>query len=96
MLASKDTKSRERSGLQSAENMSSIPGPGTKIPHAVRQLSPCATTTEAHEPSAHDLNKGNHCREKPTHHNQESIPYSPQLQEACAATETSTVKSNKY
>ena len=25
---------------------SSIPGQGTKIPHAMGQLSPCATTTE--------------------------------------------------
>ena len=53
MLASEDTQSREKSGPQSAENMSSVPGPGTKIPYAVRPLSPCATTTEAREPSAH-------------------------------------------
>ena len=26
--------------------MGSIPGQGTEIPHAVGQLSPCATTTE--------------------------------------------------
>ena len=26
--------------------MGSIPGQGNKIPHAVEQLSPCATTTE--------------------------------------------------
>ena len=26
----------------------SIPGPGSKIPRAARQLSPCATTREAH------------------------------------------------
>ena len=29
------------------ENVSSIPGRGTKIPHAVEQLSPCATTRES-------------------------------------------------
>ena len=29
-----------------AENTSSIPGRGTKIPHAVEQLSPHATTIE--------------------------------------------------
>ena len=29
-----------------AGDMSSIPGRGTKIPHATAQLSPCATTTE--------------------------------------------------
>ena len=28
-------------------HMGSIPGLGTKIPHIVRQLSLCATTTEA-------------------------------------------------
>ena len=27
-------------------DMGLIPGPATKIPHAVGQLSPCATTTE--------------------------------------------------
>ena len=30
-----------------AGHMGSIPGLGTKIPHIVRQLSLCATTTEA-------------------------------------------------
>ena len=30
-----------------AGDMGSIPGGGTKIPHATGQLSPCATTTEA-------------------------------------------------
>ena len=58
MLASKDTKSRERSGPQSAGNMSSIPGTGTKILHAVRQLRLCATATEAHEPRAHASQQG--------------------------------------
>ena len=29
-----------------------IPGQGTKIPHAVGQLSPCATTTEPTHPGA--------------------------------------------
>ena len=32
--------------LSNAEHTGSIPGWGTKIPHAVRQLSPRATTTE--------------------------------------------------
>ena len=32
------------------EGMGSIPGLGTKIPHAVGQLSPCITATEAHTP----------------------------------------------
>ena len=29
-----------------AGDVGSIPGQGTKIPHATGQLSPCATTTE--------------------------------------------------
>ena len=42
-----------------------------KIPHAVEQLSPCATTTEPTclEPVLH--NKRSHCNEKPAHHNEE-------------------------
>ena len=31
-----------------AGDVGSIPGRGTKIPHASGQLSPCAITTEAH------------------------------------------------
>ena len=54
----------------------SIPGRGTKMPHAAGQLSPCATTTE---PSRH--NYGAHVlwsvhattREKPVHHNEEPV-----------------------
>ena len=40
-----------------AEDASSIPGRGTKIPHAVGQLSPRATTTElaCHNKRAHTL-----------------------------------------
>ena len=30
----------------SAGDVGSIPGGGTKIPHAVEQVSPCAATTE--------------------------------------------------
>ena len=33
-----------------AGDMGSIPGPGTKIPHATGQLSLHATVTEAHMP----------------------------------------------
>ena len=32
--------------LYNARDAGSIPGQGTKIPHAARQLSPCTTTTE--------------------------------------------------
>ena len=31
-----------------AEDTGSIPGLGTRIQHAMRQLSPCAMTTESH------------------------------------------------
>ena len=48
-------------------DMGLIPGPATKIPHAVGQLSPCATTTEPArlEPARH--NSRSHCKEKPAH-----------------------------
>ena len=37
-----------------ARDMESIPGPGTKIPHAVEQLSPKAPTTEpTHSEAVH-------------------------------------------
>ena len=39
----------------------SIPGLGTKTPHAAEKLSPCATTTEAA-----------HCTEKPAHRKERS------------------------
>ena len=38
----------------SAGDMGSIPDLG-RFPHAVEQLSPCATTTEAHVPTARAL-----------------------------------------
>ena len=61
-----------------AEDVGLIPGPGTKIPHAMGQLSLCATTTEptccrssrALEPVLH--NKRIHCNEKPVHATRES------------------------
>ena len=40
-----------------------------KLPHVAEQLSPCATTTEAHILDPVFPNKGSHCNEKPTHHN---------------------------
>ena len=42
--------------------MGSIPGPETKIPHAVGQVSPLAATTE---PEHHSYRKP-HCSEDPT------------------------------
>ena len=38
-----------------AGGVGTIPGLGTKIPHAAEQLSPRATTTEAHAPTASAL-----------------------------------------
>ena len=64
-----------------AGDMGSIPGPGTKIPHAVGQLSPHATTRE--KPSccnyiAHMLwNSHATSEEKPTCRNKRY--YMPQL-----------------
>ena len=42
------------------EDVGSIPGPGTKIPHAPGQLSPCASTTE---PTGSDARR----KEEPVH-----------------------------
>ena len=52
-----------------AEDMRSISSSGTKIVHAVGQLSPCATNTEPAglEPVLH--NKRSHSKEKPAHCN---------------------------
>ena len=49
-----------------AGDVGSIPGRGTKIPHAVGQLSPCAATTEpAHSrASAPQLEKPACCKER--------------------------------
>ena len=49
-------------------NAGSIPGQGTKIPHATGQLSPHATATEcALQPVLR--NKRSHRKEKPAHRN---------------------------
>ena len=55
-----------------AGDAGSIPGRGTKIPHATWQLRPCATTTELVR----------HTREKPTCHNERSCV--PQLTHSAA------------
>ena len=54
-----------------------IPGRGTKIPHAVGQLSPRTTTTQpthpgAHAPQLERENPPDTTREKLTHHNERS------------------------
>ena len=51
----------------SAGDTGSSPGLGTKIPHAVGQLSLRATATEAREPRAHALYKRSHHNEMPVH-----------------------------
>ena len=45
-----------------AGDMGSIPGWGTKIPHAMGQLSPCTTTTENLGPSTREKPEG--CNER--------------------------------
>ena len=51
-----------------AGDAGSIPGQGTKIPHATGHLSPHATATEcALQPMLH--NRRSHRKEKPTHRN---------------------------
>ena len=64
-----------------AGDVGSIPGLGTKIPHAVGQLSPCTTTREAHElrplslHTAHtEPTRSRACasqQEKPVHHSED-------------------------
>ena len=55
-----------------AGDASSIPGRGTKIPHAVEQLSPRATTTEAerHNGRVQPVR----CNEDPTRQRRSCVP----------------------
>ena len=53
-----------------AGDTGSIPGQGTKIPHAVGQLSPSAATTE---PTRHSYRAYTTTREKPVHCNEEPM-----------------------
>ena len=66
-----------------AGDAGSIPGQGTRIPHAAGQLSPCATTTELNAPQLESLCAANYrarvfwslcatTREKPARHNERS------------------------
>ena len=52
-----------------AEDTGSIPGPGTKIPHAVGQLSPCASTTEPESLEPVLRHKRSYGNKKPVHDN---------------------------
>ena len=61
-----------------AGDAGSIPGPGTKIPHAAGQLRPRATTTEPEHSGAHvpqlALEKPTrHNKEEPTCHNEDTV-----------------------
>ena len=63
-----------------AEDTSSIPALGTKIPHALGQLSPCAATSEpaALEPTRRNKEKRTHhmhLSKEPTHHNEDPTRY---------------------
>ena len=71
----------------SAEDMGSIPALGTKIPHAVGQLSPCATTTEAFAPRATAMRsphspqlEKNLCTPKKTKHSSYSTEHKIKIQ----------------
>ena len=56
-----------RNSPASAGDMGSIPGPG-RIPHAVEQLSPWATTTDPTSLEPVLRNKRSHCNGKSMHH----------------------------
>ena len=67
----------------------SIPGQGTKIPHAVGQLSPCATTTKLARLSqrAPRLKLQSPLALEPVRHNKREKTHMPQLERSpCAAT----------
>ena len=61
-----------------------------KIPHAVEQLSPCATTAE---PECH--NKRNHCNEKPAHVNKEQLLLAATRESPRTAAKTQCSPTNK-
>ena len=52
-----------------AGDAGSIPGRGTKIPHATGQLNPCAATTEPVHSGARAPQLESQTREKPAHCN---------------------------
>ena len=67
-----DNRSRDFPGgpvvknlLSNAGDTGSIPGQGTKIPHAMGQLSPCAATAE---PTCHTLESPCNATEEPACH----------------------------
>ena len=53
-----------------------------KIPHAAEQLSPCATTTEAHAPGAHALQQREATGMRSPRTTTKSSPHLPQLEKA--------------
>jgi len=62
-----------KSLLVNAQDTGLIPGPGTKIPHAAGQLSPCIPT-EAHALQPLLCKNISHHNEKPIHHNWRVAP----------------------
>ena len=66
-----------------AGDVGSIPGRGTKFPHAAGQLSPCAAATEPTQSRAHvpQLESLHATTAEPAH----SGAHAPQLESLCAA-----------
>ena len=62
--------------------MGLIPGPGTKIPRTVGQLSPCAAATTAHKPRACALQQEKPAQWQALTPELERSPHSPQLGKA--------------
>ena len=66
-----------------------------KIPRAIEQLSPCATTTTKPTPQLLKprylepmLRRRSHCKEKPMHHHEEQPPLTATRESVSAATKT--------
>ena len=80
-----------------AGDMGSIPGQGTKIPHATGQLSPCATTTELARlnQSPHATNYRAHALWTPHATTREEKTLTPQLERSPCTTMKSPCATTK-
>ena len=72
--------------LASAGHMGLIPGPGTKLPKAIVQLSLCTTSTEPEYPEHVLCNVTTHGDAEPVHCNQSSACW-PEPESASVAVE---------
>ena len=66
------------------EGMDLIPGPGIRIPHAIRQLSPWAIISEPTRSRVHALQQEKPPQREAVTPQPESSPWSPQLEKAHA------------